>query len=68
MENQSLIPSPNDNVGKQKKECAPTFYVAVSTAILLLGLLVFYANSEVIPIGDECVVSDPTRFDTWGLY
>ena len=64
MENQSLITSPNDNVEKQKKGSAPTFYyVAVSTAILLLGLLVFYANSDVIPAAsppppgsDACVV------------
>ena len=71
MENQPLIAPPNgndnDTVGKQKKGCAPTFYVAVSTTILLLlgGLvfyansgLVFYANSDVIPIGDECVTAD----------
>ena len=57
MENQPLMASPNDNVnvGKQKKEYARLLYVAVSTAILLLAL-VLYTNGDVIPIGDRCLI------------
>ena len=71
MENQPLIapPNDNDNVGKKKKGYAPMLYVAVSTAILLLGL-VFYGgeywgspralgvgttdDDDVSPFGDSC--------------
>ena len=71
MEKQTLLSTPNDNgnVGKQKKGYPPKLYVAVSTAILLLGL-VFYGgeywgshralgvgttdDDDVIPIGGTC--------------
>ena len=59
LENQSLMASPNDNdnVGKQKKGYARLLYVAVSTAILLLAL-VLYTNGDAIPIGDRCLIDD----------
>ena len=80
MEKQTLLPSPNDNdnVGKQKKGSKPMLYVAVSTAILLLGL-VFYGGEylgspcalgvgstdgdDVIPIGDPCFNSDDAVYN-----
>ena len=59
MEKQSLMASSNDNdnVGKQKKGYARLLYVAVSTAILLLAL-VLYTNGDDIPIGDRCFIVD----------
>ena len=60
-------PNDNDNIkGKQKKGYARLLYVAVSTAILLLAL-VLYTNSDDIPIGDRCLITDDNCVIPLGL-